>query len=522
MTVTTLVYTGAAQQYIVPAGCSYVTLDVSGAAGCGTTPSKGGRSVGKLVVSPGTVLWVYVGGTTSTSAGGWHGGGNGAAGTAWEGGGGGGASDVRLAGQAMSDRVIVAGGGGGRGGGSANYGGSGGGGGGATGATGSDGVGGGYGNSGGTQTSGNAPGSGGVATFGGSFGGGGGGGGYWGGRGATGSNVAGGGGGGGSGFLSNVLTGKLSYVGVRVGAGQVVITAVNSPPLAPTLTGPANNGSIISTGPNVFGWAFNDPDIGDAQTRADFRYKKAGDAVWTTITNAATTAPSYTLPGATWTVGFQYEWQVSTFDKLPAQSPWSSSRFTTTIASVPAPTITAPTPASDQFSTPVALAWTLPAGGFTQDAYRVQRGSAADGTGTVYYDSGQVTSTAQNALVPLDASMGRTDYLRVSFLYAGNWSAWASVAVVGQFAPPMVPLLVLGQVPGRPEVVVTITNPPGSAGFADTLVCDLHRTSPDGSKVRVAANLVPNSEFTDLMPGAGTTTYTAVAFAASGASTESY
>lgn len=518
MPTTTLVFTGAPQQYIVPAGVSFVTLECWGAAGAGTIASKGGLTIGKLVVSPGTVLWVYVGGTTATLLGGWNGGGAGAAGSSWDGGGGGGASDVRLGGQALSDRVIVAGGGGGRGGGGAP-GGGGGFGGGAVGGTGGNGTGGGFGNSGGTQTSGYALGQGSPAVYGGLFGGGGGGGGLWGGRGATGSAVAGGGGGGGSGYMSSVLYGALAYNNMRVGAGLVNIFAENTVPLAPTLTTPTNNGSIISAEANTFSWTFNDADIGDAQTRADFRFKKSGDAVWTTTLNAATTAPSYTLPAAAWMVGSVYEWQVSTYDKAPAQSPWSISRFVKTIEFVTQPVITSPAAGSDQFFTPVSLAWTLPAG-FTQDAYRVQR--TANGTGALYYDSGQVTSTSQSAQVPLDAAVGRTDWLSVQFLYDGKWSAWATVSIVVQFSPPMVPLMVLSQVAGQPAVVVAITNPLGSDGSANTLVTDLYRTSPDGGRVRIATNLPNNSEFTDLLPTAGINIYTAVAFAANGSSTDSY
>lgn len=74
---------------------------------------------------------------------------------------------------------------------------------------------------------------------------------------------------------------------------------------------------------------------------------------------------------------------------------------------------------------------------------------------------------------------------------------------------------------GTPAVVVTITNPPAGGGYMDTITCDLYRTSPDGSAVRIAANLPPNSTFVDLLPGAGVNNYVAVAFAASGASASS-
>ena len=82
---------------------------------------KGGYAIGTLTVVSGNTLNIYVGGygqssTLGTALGGYNGGGSGYASSSVEpGNGGGGASDVRLNGQAFTDRVIVAGGGGGGG-----------------------------------------------------------------------------------------------------------------------------------------------------------------------------------------------------------------------------------------------------------------------------------------------------------------------------------------------------------------------------------------------------------------------
>ena len=123
-------FTGANQTWSVPAGVTEVTISAWGAEGGGATLSgntdsgnggKGGYSTGKLAVTPGQTLNVYVGGfgassTSGLAAGGWNGGGSGYASSAAEpGNGGGGASDVRLGGTSLSDRVVVAGGGGGGG-----------------------------------------------------------------------------------------------------------------------------------------------------------------------------------------------------------------------------------------------------------------------------------------------------------------------------------------------------------------------------------------------------------------------
>lgn len=117
-------YTGAQQNWVVPSGVTSVFIEVWGAQGNPNNQGNvagglGGYANGDLAVTPGQVLYIYVGGGWDGGVmGGYNGGGN--AGTsncaAAQGGGGGGASDVRQGGNATGDRKIVAGGGGGAGG----------------------------------------------------------------------------------------------------------------------------------------------------------------------------------------------------------------------------------------------------------------------------------------------------------------------------------------------------------------------------------------------------------------------
>jgi len=512
MTVTTFSTVGSFT-YTVPAGATFVWIQCFGAAGGsfgGAGGGKGGYAQGRFVCAPGTVLNVFVGGTTANNAAGWNGGGTGRADAFNSSSGGGGASDVRYGGVGLADRIIVAGGGGGdgsRGGTSVHNGGGGGG--------GSAGVAGSFYGFGaeGTQSTGYAFGQGGPGGAN-TFNGGGGGGGFFGGQGGIGNTASGGGGGGGgSGYLSTALAAPKQMINAsHSGDGQVIISSVNTAPLAPTLTPlPAN---IVAGVPNVLAWRFNDNDPGDTQSRADLQYKVNGAGAWTTITNAATTAQQYTLPASTWALG-TVEWQVATWDVNGAAGPWSASGFVGTVAAVTAPTITSPaTDGLDQFVTPVEVDWSLP-GGFPQEAYRVLRGSASGLSD--FYDSGIVASPAQSAMVPLDAISGRTDYITVTFSSGGNWSLPASRTVVGQIAPPMTPLLVLTQTPGLPQVSVAITNPAGTGGYSDTIVTDLRR---DG--VRIAANLPNDSAFLDLLPTGGPVEYVATAYAANGSSADSF
>ncbi len=117
---TTFNYTGAMQTFTVPAGITQMTVDAKGAQGGGTLGGNGGRTQAVFTVTPGEVLNLFVGSkpTVQLGPGGYNGGG---AITALPCGGGsdgfpgGGASDIRRAGTAFINRIIVAGGGGGQG-----------------------------------------------------------------------------------------------------------------------------------------------------------------------------------------------------------------------------------------------------------------------------------------------------------------------------------------------------------------------------------------------------------------------
>jgi hypothetical protein len=266
----TLSFTGAMQNFVVPACANTLQVTISGAQGAtgiGGNPGTGGQGgtvTGTFTATPGETLYVYVGGQN-----GWNGGGSGSSNS----GNGGGASDIRRNGTALSNRIVVAGGGGGGGGDTyahaSAFGGNGGLGGG-TGSAGSGGVnsccggtqgsaawtngggfpgqshncwtisngrcggGGGAGgnSSGGASSSGGSSqgtagtlgqgGNGAIETLYGYGNGGGGGGGYYGGGGGS-SEGNGGGGGGGSSFTGS-LTSTSVTPGNRAGNGQVIIS----------------------------------------------------------------------------------------------------------------------------------------------------------------------------------------------------------------------------------------------------------------------------------------------------------
>jgi hypothetical protein len=241
--IATFSYTGSVQTFTVPAGVTSINVDAKGAKGGngvnGGIGGNGGRVQGTIVVTPGAVLNIYVGGLGIDCAycgtGGYNGGGGTNAGAGQEAGTGGGATDVRVSPYGYADRLFVAGGGGGAGfTGSECNGGAGGG---LTGASGSTWAG--YpAGTGGSQVSGGIGGNGsswgrpsagsGSSGIGGvgegwSGGGGGAGGGYYGGGGGFIS-----GGGGGSNFASPSATSVIHTQGYSSTSGDVTITYLAS------------------------------------------------------------------------------------------------------------------------------------------------------------------------------------------------------------------------------------------------------------------------------------------------------
>ncbi|MBV5323109.1 MAG: hypothetical protein JZU60_04660, partial [Ilumatobacteraceae bacterium] len=336
----TFSYTGAIQNFTVPAGITSITVNARGAAGSAT----GGSVVTKLIVTPGSTLNIYVGGAGtlgSLAVGGWNGGGTAGSAHGNEGSGGG-ASDIRIGGTALSNRVVIAGGGGGIGG---YSGGSGGAGGGPT--TGANGVAGqGGGGVGGTQSAGGAggtqngcgtggAGSLGVGGAGGlcSFGGGGGGGGYYGGGGGGGDNNSccadGGGGGGGSSYTDPTLTtGTTHTQGGNTGNGQVILSWTGgstcpSPrtPVTVTITTPPTGGSITGTSTIVYGSSTGTMTLsGHTGGSTVVKWQKSLDkGSWADITNTTTTCSEIPTAPGTW----QYRAQVTSSTCTAFSEPFS-------------------------------------------------------------------------------------------------------------------------------------------------------------------------------------------------------
>jgi hypothetical protein len=113
-------YTGKKQTFVVPVGVTRLSVIARGAWGVGNTPFAAypGRVYALIGVHGGDKLYVFVGGAGVRQTGGFNGGGSGGndgSGSGGVGYGGAGASDVRIGGDALKDRIVVAAGGGGAG-----------------------------------------------------------------------------------------------------------------------------------------------------------------------------------------------------------------------------------------------------------------------------------------------------------------------------------------------------------------------------------------------------------------------
>ena len=313
--------------YVVPPGVTRLLVDLAGAKGTGGVgglAGEGGRVVAVVLVTPGEVLTVDVGGT---------GVGNGAGGATAPAGPGGGATDIRR-GSSLAGRIVVAGGGGGRGS-SGAAGGVGGATPGRDGPSSRSGTGGGagtvaFGGAGGSGTcsfctTGTAGGFGsfGSGGAGASRGGGGGGGGYWGGGGGGAGEFGGAGGGGGSSYVAP--TGALPVAmepGARTGNGVAVITpdpTADSPPVV-TLVAPTEGEVFAASVVPTFTISAVDPDadlrwVGRIEVRSP-----AGTPVSTFFTNAAASGESASAsPPAPLPPG-DYDWTATAVDTRGAAS----------------------------------------------------------------------------------------------------------------------------------------------------------------------------------------------------------
>lgn len=487
-TVATHHFTGQPVQFVVPAGVTSIQVDMQGASGGGfldinrRNGGRGGRVRGVYPVTPGEVLWLYVGGRGDDQSG-WNGGGPAPIGGSGQSQIGGGATDVRRGGQGLQNRFVVAAGGGA----ASAVGVAGGNGGHPNGAFGATGFPNRVGGAGGTQTAGgdNDPSTTNVNEgrlgFGGTGGGdnasGGGGGGYYGGAAGFygGPNEQGGGGGGGSSYSS---LGGADFLAATDGSGQLTLT-YNQPPSAPPLFAPVNDESINRERTNRFSWQHSDPD-GDGQSRFTMRYRQIGAPAWLLHDFAIPVQYAEFVPGFFATGS--YEWQVRTYDTSGAQGSFSASAFFRAVTAPPGPAITAPVNGST-IGTPTAVAtWT--GTGTSWELRTVAEVNGVADPSQVFYVSGeqQVVSVGRRWTFPLEVN-SRRERLQIREKKDGLFGDWSDVGYLVSYTLPAAPTGTLKI--GTFAMLVTASNPTPDASQPAVTYNELERglVQPDGSVV---------------------------------------
>jgi len=122
---------------------------------------------------------------------------------------------------------------------------------------------------------------------------------------------------------------------------------------APALLGPIRDEAVNVSLPIRMSWRFRDPDQGDAQAKADIRYRPVGGTEWFTVIGSESEpggSEFWDFPENTFAPATRYEWQARTQDTLTsAISEWSESAFFWTVR---APGIAVQEVGLPQFSVP--------------------------------------------------------------------------------------------------------------------------------------------------------------------------
>lgn len=293
----------------------------------------------------------------------------------------------------------------------------------------------------------------------------------------------------------------------------------NQPPNAPTLLTPIGGATIDKDVDQVFDWDFSDPDSGDTQSAYEFRYRLFGAGSWTTTGQVASTSTQRTVVGGTFAAG-TYEWQVKTWDQDGEEGSFSASETYVAAAAPSPPTITDPASGGTVNTDPYTVAWSTP----TQTAYQVRTVADSGGspdTGTIYTDTGEVTSTARSVSVAFATQ--QWEHVQVRVKSGGLWSSWASHRVNVSYTPPPTPTFTLTATNNPGNITVAITNPAPGAGEPDVTGNDIYRqTSGTDDGVRIAANVAPNGSYIDeMVANRGTYEYWVVALGDNGTTTTS-
>ncbi|OLT26545.1 hypothetical protein BJF83_20895 [Nocardiopsis sp. CNR-923] len=248
----------------------------------------------------------------------------------------------------------------------------------------------------------------------------------------------------------------LITIAARTGTDHDLFYVLEEVNLAPDIPDRRSAPNFDATGPATLQWVFRDPNPSDIQSAYQVQ-------VWNDLTDTLTYdsgktpsfAEAHTLPGDTLTNGGRWRWRVRTWDRLDAESPWSSAgRFETSASgnvSVTWPPVdNTPTPTAD-----LQVQWAIT--GAVQDHYRVR--VVRTTTGTVHSDTGWIESTATGHLVQgLTSEVEHR--IEVTARSNGIESSTGSRLVTPDYSRPIEPVVAVVPVDDAAHIRVEVDHPP--------------------------------------------------------------
>lgn len=215
---------------------------------------------------------------------------------------------------------------------------------------------------------------------------------------------------------------------------QKFIVDNNLPPTKPTNLIPNFNENRNVSEPVVLMWKFNDPNVGDFQSKAAIQYKKTSSSDWIerAINGAQMTA---TIATGALTIG-SYEWQVKTWDAVGIESPWSDVAAFNVSTIGNGPVLIEPGDYTRDVR-PV-VKWVEP----QQVMVQVQL-FEADTPTVVLWDSGEISTNLNERVINYDLTDGKTYIISVRVIRSnGVWSSWGTKTVIANFSQASAPTLV--------------------------------------------------------------------------------
>lgn len=207
----------------------------------------------------------------------------------------------------------------------------------------------------------------------------------------------------------------------------------NLPPTKPTNLIPNFNENRNVSEPIVLMWKHNDPNTGDAQSKALVRYKTATGNTWSER-NVSGSQTTTTIAAGTLTIGV-HEWQVKTWDIAGLESPWSDWATFNASNVGNGPVLIAPGDYTNERR--VIAKWVEP-----QQVSMQVRLAEINAPDVYLWDSGEVHTNSNDRVIEHDLIDGTTYIVSVRVIRSdGVWSSWGTKTVIADFSQASAPTL---------------------------------------------------------------------------------